>query len=103
MFNKISIATMLIMAVIVAVLLTANVAKAQVAIEGLISYWSFDSNTVTGNTVEDVFGNNDGTFAGDPQVSNDGKINEAIELDGAGDYISIDAPQEFQVVMTLML
>jgi len=94
MFNKISITTMLIMAVIIAISLTANVVQAQVAIEGLISYWSFDSNTVTGNTVEDVFGNNDGTFAGDPQVSNDGKINEAIELDGAGDYISIDAPQD---------
>jgi ABC-type thiamine transport system substrate-binding protein len=61
MLNKISMTTMLIMAVIVAILLTANVVQAQVATDGLISYWSFDKNTVTGNTVKDVFGNNDGT------------------------------------------
>jgi len=94
MFNKISITTMLIMAVIIAISLTANVVQAQVATDGLISYWSFDKKKVTGNTVEDVFGNNDGTLVGDPQISDDGKINEAIELDGAGDYISIDAPQD---------
>jgi len=95
MFNEIiSMITMLIMTVIVAILLTANVVQAQVATEGLISYWSFDEDTITGNTVEDVFGNNDGTLVGEPKISNDGKINEAIELDGTDDYISIDDPQD---------
>ena len=91
MFNKMS--SIAIALAIALAFMCANMVKAQVATEGLVSYWSFDSDTITGETVEDLWGENSGTIHGDPQISDDGQVNEAIELNGAADYVSIDEPK----------
>ena len=78
--------------IITMVLVFYTTARAQFVTEGLISFWTFDKSTVKGDVVEDVWGENDGTMQGGPKTA-EGKINEAIELDGADDFVSIDAPK----------
>ena len=82
MFNKV----LTILAVIATVFMYANMPKAQVVTEGLISYWTFDEADITGKTVKDVWGNSDGTIMGDPKIVK-GKVGEALEFDGEDDYI----------------
>ncbi len=90
MFNKTFITVVLLIATVI---WYASTAEAEPFVtNGLISFWTFDKNTIKGDTVEDVWGENDGTMHGAPPTS-EGKINEAIELDGADDYVSIDAPK----------
>ena len=83
MFKKI----LTILAVITTVFMYANMAKAQVVTDGLVSAWSFDS--IVGQTVPDVSGNgNDGTIEGNPQKVQ-GKFGNALEFDGDGDYVEL--------------
>lgn len=49
--------------------------------DGLISYWSFDKNTVNGNRIEDLMGKQDGEIIGDIQIV-PGKFGDAIQLPG---------------------
>ena len=65
----------------------------QFVTDGLISLWTFDDKTVTGKTVKDMWGKNDGTMMGNAKVS-EGKIGQALDLDGAGSYVSIAQPQD---------
>jgi len=58
----------------------ANTVEAHYVVdEGLVSYWDFDH--IAGKTVEDRWGNNDGTMVGNPQKV-EGKIGNALEFDG---------------------
>ena len=59
-----------------------------VVTDGLVSYWTFDEKDIAENTVEDVWGNNNGTIVGDPNVVN-GKVGDALEFDGTDDYINL--------------
>ena len=64
MFNKIFITVALLITVVA---LYANMAEAQPFVtKGLTSFWTFDKNTIKGDTVEDVWGENDGTMHGAP-------------------------------------
>jgi hypothetical protein len=54
--------------------------KADVVTDGLVAYWSFDEDTIDGDNVADIVGDNDGVLKGGDLVN--GKINGAIELDG---------------------
>jgi hypothetical protein len=56
--------------------------------DGLVGYWPLDEGTIKGKTVEDVWGENDGTMGGDPKVVA-GRIGEALEFDGDD---SVDIP-----------
>jgi len=64
----------------------ANVAKAQVVMDGLVSYWTFDEADIDGDILEDVVGSNDGTINGGPTTV-PGKINEALYFDSKDDNI----------------
>ena len=79
--------------VLIVMALFANEIRAQFVTDGLISFWTFDDATVTGDTVKDIWGNNDGTIMGDAKIG-DGKIGQALECDGAGDYVNISQPQD---------
>ena len=59
-----------------------------VVTDGLVSYWTFDEKDIAENTVEDVWGNNNGTIVGDPNVVN-GKVGDALEFDGSDDYVDL--------------
>ncbi len=63
-----------------------GMSQAQVVEEGLVSYWTFDEADIGGETLKDIFGNNDGTISGDPKAV-DGRIGKALEFDG-NDHIA---------------
>ncbi len=56
--------------------------------EGLVSYWTFDEKDIAGFTVKDVWGENDARIVGDPKIV-DGQVGEALEFDGANDYVNL--------------
>ena len=71
-----------VLAIIATVLMAINVAQARQAVtDGLVSYWSFNKDSVTGKTVADIFGINDGTMDGNVEVV-DGKVGEALKFTG---------------------
>ena len=72
---------MFVFAVMAAVLTTINHVYAQAITDGLISYWSFNQDTVADKTVKDIFGTNDGTINGNVEVVN-GKFGDALKFSG---------------------
>ena len=56
--------------------------------DGLVSYWTFDEKDIAGFTAKDVWGENDGRIVGNPKVV-DGQVGEALEFDGANDYVNL--------------
>ena len=85
MYNKI-LTVASVLTTIVTFFVYANVAKAQFVTEGLVSYWSFEADTIEGKTVRDVWGKNDGTLVGDAKRKV-GKVGSALEFDGDGDSV----------------
>jgi len=71
----------LFMAIFLAAVLFSGFAHADVIADGLVAYWSFDANTIKGDNVSDIVGDNDGVLKGGDLVG--GKINGAIEFDGS--------------------
>ena len=61
-------------------------AEAQVVTDGLVSYWSFDENSIDGTIAEDLWGSNNGTIVGDPGIV-EGMVGEALDFDGVDDYV----------------
>ena len=82
----------LILALAILVLQT-NPAESQVVKDGLVSYWTFDTADVKGDTVKDAIGGNDGTIVGAPKHGA-GKFGQAFEFSGKPDVIDIGAPDD---------
>ena len=61
--------------------------------EGLVSYWSFDQETVVGKTVKDVWGTNDGKIEGAPKVVK-GKVAEGMEYNGSNQSVNVGDPAD---------
>ena len=55
--------------------------------DGLVSYWTFDQQDIDGDTVKDVWGENDGKRVGTRKVR--GRVNGALEFDGSDDYVNL--------------
>jgi hypothetical protein len=72
---------------IVTIFMYANVAKADMVTDGLVSYWSLDKDTIKGDNVEDIWGENDGILKGPKEIG--GKIGEALKFSGEN---SVDIP-----------
>jgi len=99
MFNN----KMLTIAIAMVIVLTfINVAKAQVVTDGLVSYWSFDKDTIDGDTVKDVFGNNNGTIMGNPEVV-EGKVGDGLDFHGNGDYVTVPDDESLHLWETFTL
>ena len=77
--------------VLALIFVTAYTAEAQVVTDGLLLYWSFDEARIDGDTAIDVFGDNDGTIHGGPEIV-EGKVNEALAFDGSDDYVEAVLP-----------
>ncbi len=56
--------------------------------DGLVSYWTFDQTDIIGDTVRDVWGENDATIVGTPSVVN-GHLKDALKFDGIKDYVNL--------------
>jgi len=93
MLNKtLTVASILV--VMATVFVCANIAQAQgVITNGLVSYWDFDH--ITGNTVKDMWGKNDGTIMGNPKVVK-GRIGQALEFNGIDDYVDTNGQDDFK-------
>ena len=61
--------------------------------EGLVSFWSFDQDTVVGKTVKDVWGTNDGEIEGEPKVV-EGKVAEGMEFNGSNQSVNVGDPAD---------
>ena len=80
---------------ILTISLIATNLSAQIVEDGLVSYWSFDANNISGKTVTDGTGNYDGTISGSPKKVT-GKIGDALEFDGnEASFVEIDSPEKF--------
>lgn len=54
----------------------------------LVSHWTMDGPDISGSTVKDVHGSNDGTKNGDP-IAREGQLGQALKLDGDDDFIKV--------------
>lgn len=66
---------------VVSVCVAVPFVDAQLPLEGVVSYWSFDDGTIAGAKVEDVLGDNDGELDGNPKHVA-GKVGKALEFNG---------------------
>lgn len=67
----------------------------QVIENGLVSYWTFNARDIDGDTAKDVFGKNDGVIKGCKSVK--GKFGEALEFDGASNYVEVPEDETLQL------
>lgn len=75
--------------VTIAVLLTGVAWSQEFVTDGLVGFWSLDEDTLDGNTVLDIFGENHAEIAGGAPKLVDGKIEGALEFDGVVDFIQL--------------
>lgn len=73
---------------IVSLILCNFAHSANVVTDGLVSYWTFDQKDIEDKSVKDVWGKNDGTIVGNPEVVA-GKVGDALKFDGSDDYINL--------------
>jgi hypothetical protein len=64
----------------------------------LVSYWNFNKGNIQGETVKDVWGENDGTIKGDPKTV-EGKFGEALEF-GGDDLVEVPDAESLQIDST---
>ena len=62
--------------------------------DGLVSYWTFDREDIIGNTVKDVWGENNATIVGTPTIIN-GHLKDALKFDGIKDYVNLTTLGDF--------
>jgi hypothetical protein len=62
--------------------------------DGLVSYWTFDREDIIGNTVKDVWGENNATIVGTPEIVN-GHLKDALKFDGIKDYVNLTTLGDF--------
>lgn len=67
---------------------------------GLVSYWNFDEGT--GDIINDIVGNNDGTINGAPTWVN-GIIGGGLEFNGNNNYIDCGADVSLDITETLTI
>lgn len=92
-----------ILASAVGMCLFASVARAQLALDGLVAYYSFEEGTRDGKNVKDVIGKNHGVENGNVKFVA-GKVGQAIKVDGASsvdiegtDALNLAGKQTFSV------
>ena len=75
--------------------LIATNLPAQIVEDGLVSYWSFDADKVSGKNVTDGTGNYNGTINGNLKKAA-GKIGDALEFDGnETNFVEIEKSGDF--------
>jgi len=78
-----------VIAILITVFWQTDVAKSGVVTDGLLSYWTFDTADIAGQTARDVWGERDAAIKG--QTSGvAGKNGDALQFDGNGDYVEFD-------------
>jgi hypothetical protein len=96
------IVTIFVLTFIAALAWQTDTAKCQVVTKGLVSYWSLDANSITGKTLNDVWGKNHGAIKGNPKVAQ-GQIHQGMEFDGKTDHIVIANDDSLNIVAEITL
>ena len=74
---------------------TSNTGKGGTLAQGLVGWWTFDGNSISGDHAYDQSGNgNRGVLTAGP-VRGAGKIGQGLKFDGADDYVIIANPSTF--------
>lgn len=80
--------TVIVFGILCCLVVLVSHSNAEIDPTTAVSVWLF--NETDGDTASDSSGNgNDGTLEGDPNWVPGGKFGNALELDGAGDYVSV--------------
>ncbi len=69
-------------------------AAENIVTDGLVSYWTFDDEDIIGNTVQDVWGENNAMIVGTPRIVN-GPLKDALKFDGIKDYVNLTTLGDF--------
>ncbi len=77
----------LILSVVIGGLCGITDAK-NIVTDGLVSYWTFDLHNIKDGIAEDVWGENDATIMGNPEIVG-GRVKQALEFDGIKDYVNL--------------
>ena len=96
MFSKKTLTILFVLTVIAIFVLDTTVAEAAVVTKGLVSYWTLDQSTMEDKTVEDIFGENDGTIMGEPEIV-EGKINEALHFNRGNDCVKVESNESLKL------
>ena len=96
MKTKATLTTAFILMVLAMLPWQTDAAKGQVVTEGLVSYWTFNDADMEGTTAKDIWGDNDGTLVGDPEVV-EGKVGQALNFDGSDDYVEVPDDDSLQL------
>ena len=67
---------------------------ASIVTDGLVSYWTFDRDDIIDVTVKDVWGENDATIMGNPEIVG-GFVNQALKFDGIDDFVNLTTLGDF--------
>ncbi|HIE28826.1 TPA: LamG domain-containing protein [Candidatus Poribacteria bacterium] len=67
--------------------------------DGLVSFWTFDKEDISGKTVKDIWGKNDGTMVGAPEIV-DGKIDQALSFNGTSDMVEVPGNDDLTQIGT---
>ncbi len=86
MIKRIFLLGFMVALIITLALLSKNASAQRVVVDGLVSYWTLDKDTVSGNQVKDIIGNNHGKINGNPKIVA-GKVKEGMEFDGVDDFL----------------
>ena len=84
---------------VVALFLALSVTNvsAQIAItDGLAGYWSFDKETIVGDTIKDIWGANHGEIEGAPKTVQ-GKVKDGMEFGGEEDQILVPHSESLNI------
>lgn len=78
MREKLTLTAVLITAILVIIAWPIDTAECGgIVTDGLISYWTFDGSD--GDTVEDNWGDNDGTIMGGAEIVDEGRSGDALD------------------------
>ena len=88
-------AKLFVLAFIATVFMCAN-ATARLVTDGLVSYWPLDKSTIKSDTVEDVWGENDGTLKGGAKIVQ-GKVGDALEFNGSDGVVEIPGTKSLEL------
>jgi len=62
--------------------------------DGLVSYWTFDLHNIKDGIAEDIWGENDATIMGNPEIVG-GRVKQALKFDGIKDYVNLTTLDDF--------
>ena len=74
----------------------ATGAEAKIVKDGLVSYWSFEQDTIEEKTIEDLVGDNDAQMVGKPGTT-EGKVGQALHF-GANDHLEVSHDESLDLI-----